>query len=439
MKRIWSLLLILCLLPVPICGVASENEYVARVNTVSLYGLSENDAPSFITIPDKETAERYLAEGLISYYEPNGEVYLLGEYVYYMQENVKLPEAWETGATGKGVKVGVVDSGVYPHTDFEENLLEGYNVLTGTTDTTDTYGHGTRVAGLIAAAENNVGAKGAAPEAQIVPIKCFEGKNASFDVVATGITKAADLGCDIINLSIGSSSYSQVMADAVSYAQGKGALIVAAAGNSGTNAICYPAALAGVIGVGAVSKWNEWESYSQYGSHVDVVAPGCCVGSTNIDGSFIPTTTDYGTAMGTSFAAPLVSGILALGKSLYPSLDANALSDALLYTVRDLGSPGWEEKYGYGLADAEAFLEHLAKLPETHLFSVYDGIGIYGKEDYTNACLIAAVYDGTALLDTVFYPLSVRKGYSVFTIGLPENTKVFLFDGMRPLATPLVK
>ena len=449
MKRIWSLLLILCLLPVPICGVASENEYVARVNTVSLYGLSENDAPSFITIPDKETAERYLAEGLISYYEPNGEVYLLGEYVYYMQENVKLPEAWETGATGKGVKVGVVDSGVYPHTDFEENLLEGYNVLTGTTDTTDTYGHGTRVAGLIAAAENNVGAKGAAPEAQIVPIKCFDGDKTSYLAIANGIIKAVDMGCDIINMSFGSNTFSEVMADAVEYAREKDVLLVAAAGNKGTNAVCYPAALAGVIGVGAVSKENEWESYSQYGMHVDITAPGCCVGSTNIDGSFMPTTTDYNTAMGTSFAAPLVSGILALGMAENPTLSSAQYVTALLSSVHDVGETGWDSKFGYGIADADAFLKTLSKaetMPQiktksdySQVMEIEDGIVIYLEEPCEDALLIAAIYEGNLLTDATCLSYPMKKGYTSFGISLPKNSKVFVLDEVRPLATPLVK
>ncbi len=435
MRRIWSLLLILWLLPLPILGEAAENGYVARVSAVSLYGLSENAAPSFITIPDRETAERYLAEGLITYFEPDREVYLCGENVDYMQENVKLPEAWAAGFEGEGIKVGVVDSGVYPHADFEDNLLEGYNVLTGTTDTTDTYGHGTRVAGLIAAASNGVGAKGAAPKAQIVPIKCVEGRTGFLSHAISGIRKAVDLGCEIINLSLESEGFSQALAEVVEYARNQGVLLVAAAGNGGTNQICYPAALPGVIGVGAVSDENERAYYSQFGTHVDIVAPGCCMGSTDIDGSFVPTT-----VTGTSFAAPLVTGILALGKAAQTSADAEMLQNALLYTARDLGKPGRDDEYGFGLADADAFLQHLLKLPETHLFSVYNGIGIYGKEAYDEVLLIAAAYtEKNELIGTGFFPFSVPKGYFVFDIILPENSKVFLFKDLRPLTKPLVK
>lgn len=449
MKRLWSLILILCFLPLPAIAEAAPNGYVARVSGVSLYGLSENAAPTFVTIPDRETAEQYLAEGLISYFEPNCEAYLCGEYVYYMQENVKLPEVWEKGFSGEGVKVGVVDSGVYPHADFGENLLEGYNVLTDTTDTTDTYGHGTRVAGLIAAAGNGVGAKGAAPGAQIVPVKCFDGKTADLNHVVYGIVKAVELGCDIINLSFGANVYRQSMAEAVEYARNKGVLLVAAAGNDYTDSLCYPAAFPGVIGVGAVSKTDEWEPYSQYNVHVDISAPGCCVGSTNIDGSFIPTTTDYGTAMGTSFSAPLVSGILALGMAAEPSLSPAQYITALLSSARDAGEIGWDPKFGYGIADAVAFLEKLSgveTMPQIktrtdypQVMEIEDGIAVYIEEPCENAFLIAAIYEGNMLTDATCLAYPMKKGYTSFTISLPKNCKVFVLDEVRPLATPLVK
>ncbi len=436
MRTLLCLLLSFLLLPLP---TLAENEYgfVAEVATCSLFS-AEAPLPSFIAIHDLALAEAYLEEGLIVSYEPNQPVYLFGQNVYYMQKNVELPAAWAAGNTGAGVRVGVLDSGVYPHTDFGDNLLPGYNLLKNSTDTTDTYGHGTRVAGLIAAAANDVGAKGAAPAASIVPLKAFETNETTLDIVANGIAKAVALDCDILNMSFGFADYSDMLATVVSSAQKAGLLLVAAAGNDGTNTVSYPAAYAGVIGVGAVDHENAWASYSQYGAHVDVVAPGCCIGSTDLNDAFVPISDyDKGASYGTSFSAPLVSGILALGKAAQPTYSADMLTDALFGTAKNLGGREWNTKFGYGLVDAAGFLEELPKMGKTHLLRTYDGISIYGKEAHATARLVCAQYEGRTLTSCAVLSVPVAVGYTPFIIALPKNSKVFLFDGMRPLGKAL--
>lgn len=436
MRTLLCMLLSLLLLPLP---ALAENEYgyIAEVATCSLFS-GEASLPSFIPIDDLALAETYLEEGLILSYEPNQPVYLFGQNVYYMQKNLGLPSVWSAGHTGEGVRVGVLDSGVYPHADLADNLLPGYNLLDNSTNTTDTYGHGTRVSGLIAAAANDVGAKGAAPAASIVPLKAFENETTTLDIIANGIMKAVQLDCDILNMSFGFEGYSNILETAVSSAREAGLLLVAAAGNAGTNAVAYPAAYAGVIGVGAVDHENAWASYSQYGAHVDVVAPGCCVGSTDLNDAFVPISEyEKGAGHGTSFAAPLVSGILALGKAAQPTYSADMLTDALFGTAKNLGGREWNTKFGYGLVDAAGFLEELPKMGETHLLRTYDGISIYGKEAHASVLLACAQYEGGNLVAFTSTRVPVAIGYTPFIISLPQNSKVFLFDGMRPLGKAL--
>ncbi len=444
MKKL--LAIFLCLLFLPVHAAESpKNGYVAKVSAVQLYAAEADSAPVFITIDDLETAEMYLEMGLITYFEENVPVYLCGQNLSYIQTAVNLPAAWENGLSGSGVLVGVLDSGVYPHTDFGANLLPGYNALTGTTDTMDNLGHGTRVAGLIAAASNGVGAVGAAPSASIVPIKCFDADAETTTAhIADAIVQAVKMGCKIINMSLGFDSYITSVAEAVDYAIGQGVILVAAAGNYSKETIekknvpLYPAAYPGVIGVGAVTESLELAPYSRYHAAVDIVTPGSCIGSTNIDGGYIPADADYNVANGTSFAAPIISGILALGVELAPTLSPTILEGALWETVQDLGSVGRDDAFGYGLADAAAFIEEVSKTDHTHLLRTSTGVSVY-RTTPGSARIIFAHYANENELSSIFHTalLTLDAGYTGFDATIPENTRVFLFDGMRPLGKPL--
>ncbi|MDP9258826.1 MAG: S8 family serine peptidase, partial [Actinomycetota bacterium] len=154
---------------------------------------------------------------------------------------------------GAGVVVAVVDTGVAPAPDLDGRLLPGWNVLARSDDATDDNGHGTHVAGTVAeVGGNGLAESGVAPEASILPVKVLDSAGGGSDAdVAAGIVWAADHGARIINLSLGGSEPSTVLADGVAYARSRGALIVAAAGNDG-GAVGVPARLAGVVAVGAV-------------------------------------------------------------------------------------------------------------------------------------------------------------------------------------------
>ena len=171
---------------------------------------------------------------------------------------------------------------------------------------------------------------------------------------------------DIINLSLGGGACSLADQDVYDQARRAGTIIVAAAGNSASSAPSYPAAYDGVISVSATNSLNAPSSYSNYGAHIDVAAPGGDdidvngdglsdgIASTDGDDSAGFTQFTYKLKMGTSMAAPHVSGVLALMKSVNPSLGPDDVDRIIARgdITRDLGAPGWDERFGYGLLDA---------------------------------------------------------------------------------------
>ena len=260
--------------------------------------------------------------------------------------DIGAPTAWDS-VEGSGVAVAEIDSGIdSTHPDLAGNVVLYKNYIDPLLPPTDGYGHGTHVAGIIAAMRNNaIDGAGTAPRAKVYAFKVLDENGDGDDVtVAVAIRDAADSPCKIISMSLGGPTESPAMADAVSYARSRGALVIAATGNSGSSAPSYPAAIPGVIGVGAVDRYNERWPYSSYGSlNCDIVAPGVDVLSTWWPGGGTQTLT------GTSMAAPFVSGSAALVWARNPSLDATAVANLLQGTAQDLGTPGVDQFYGHGL------------------------------------------------------------------------------------------
>ncbi|MDA2998735.1 MAG: S8 family serine peptidase, partial [Actinomycetota bacterium] len=217
---------------------------------------------------------------------------------------------WST-TTGSGITVAVVDSGSGPHPDLTANLLVGktYFGLAESPDgnDVDNQGHGTHVAGIVAAASNNgIGGSGVAPNAKIIPIHVLDtnGQGDARDV-ANGVRFAADSGAKVINLSLGGATESATLTQAITYATEKGALVIAAAGNGGpTSAPKWPAALDLTIAVTAVDSANRAASFNQRGDYIDLAAPGVSIVST--------ANGDYAALSGTSMAAGFVAGAAAL-------------------------------------------------------------------------------------------------------------------------------
>ena len=265
-------------------------------------------------------------------------------------DQVSYERAWAT-TKGRGVIVAVVDTGVRAaHEDLGSVVLPGLDLVGGGDGRTDANGHGTHVAGIIAArAVNGKGIAGAAPDAKILPVRVLDANGSGYTSdVAEGIIWAVDHGARIVNLSLGGTEPSAGMREAIKYALSKGALVFAAAGNSGESGspAIYPAAFSESVAVGAVSSNLQRASYSNIGSYVDVVAPGDSIVSTYQSGDLL-----YAWASGTSMATPYAAAVGALVAAANPTWDAAHVRARLEEKVRDLGPAGPDPQYGKGLVD----------------------------------------------------------------------------------------
>jgi subtilisin family serine protease len=246
-----------------------------------------------------------------------------------------LPGAWQR-TTGSGtVTVAVLDTGVNEVADLTGALLPGRDYVRDLDDSAvDDNGHGTSVAAIIAGRGNDAtGIAGVCWSCRILPVKVLDGAGFGDDgVIAAGIYHAASAGADIINLSLGGPWDSLVLRDAVAYATDAGALVVAAAGNDGGSVANYPAALPGVLAVGASDASDSRYPWSSHGaSWVDVAAPGCGLAPAGNGGMRV--------FCGTSGAAPLVAGVAALVMAQDPSATPAEVAAVLTSTADPAG--GW--------------------------------------------------------------------------------------------------
>jgi thermitase len=266
--------------------------------------------------------------------------------------NMQLPEAWEI-TTGAEITIAVLDTGVAAdHPDLSGKVLPGRDFFGGDDDAGDDNGHGTATSGLIAAkTDNGEGIAGVCWGCRILPVKVLGGRGQGGDAsVAAGIRWAADQGARIINMSLGGSQDSDVLREAVEYAVGRGVLIVAATGNDGAdgNAVNYPAGYDDVLSVTATGNSDVVTGFSNYGSYVDISAPGVGVWST----LWTRQGNTYGPANGTSFSSPHVAGVAALVWSLRPDMAPGQVANVLMASADDKGDPGKDIYYGYGRINA---------------------------------------------------------------------------------------
>lgn len=276
---------------------------------------------------------------------------------------IQMPAAWDL-ANGVNVTVAVVDTGI----DFnapdlaQATRLPGYDFANDDPDPTDDQGHGTHVAGTIAQSTNNgLGVAGVAYKAQLMPVKVLEATGqGSYDNIIKGIIYAVDRGAQVINLSLAGRTGSLALEEAVQYAADRGVLVVAAAGNSG-GPVEYPAAYDDfVIAVGSTRYDNSLAPYSNFGSQIDLVAPGGDIdvdqnGDGYADGVLQQSFKTAGGEFtylffeGTSMAAPHVSGVAALMLSRNPNLTPPLIKSAMMQTALNLGPA---EQFGAGLLQA---------------------------------------------------------------------------------------
>lgn len=267
------------------------------------------------------------------------------------------PAAWDITTGSSAVTVAIIDTGVYMnHPDIAGRVVPGYDFVNNDSDPSDDQGHGTRVAGVaLANGNNSVGVAGMDWHARIMPVKVLDSTGSgSTSIVAQGITYAADKGARVLNLSLGGGGSSTMQA-AVRYAYGKGCVIAAASGNQGSSTVLYPAGYAEVIAVGA-TNFDVISSFSSYGAHLDVAAPGEGIDT-------ITRTGGYGTFAGTSAATPFVAGLAALILAKDASASPATVMSAITSSARDLGVSGWDQYYGWGHIDAAAALATIAGTP----------------------------------------------------------------------------
>ena len=267
------------------------------------------------------------------------------------------PSVW-TISRGVGVTVAVIDSGSGPHPDLDANLDAGRTMFgfidsAGEIDV-DVAGHGSHVAGIIAAvADNAIGGSGVAPQSRILPIRVLDslGSGDSKDV-SKAVRFAVDSGVRVINLSLGGSTESTSLTAAIQYAVDRNVLVVAAAGNGAADSTPkWPGASDLTIAVTAVDRYNSVTSFDQRGDYIDIAAPGSSILST--------ASNDYKIQSGTSMAAAFVSGAAALLFAAQPSITAAQVRDVLQRTATDIGAPGRDTTFGHGLVNLVAAFAEL--------------------------------------------------------------------------------
>lgn len=316
--------------------------------------------------------------------------------------NIRAPQGWQMETGAEYVTIAVVDSGVdFTHSDLAPKVLAGYDFVENDTTPQDVYGHGTNVAGIAAAVTNNTqGVAGVSWGAQIMPVRVLDAYGVgSYSAVAAGIVYAVDNGAQIINLSLGGKNPGDVLESAVMYAVERGCLVVAASGNDASGTLRYPAAYGVTVSVGATNSLNQRWSGSNYGSGLDLVAPGDEIFSSTTGGG-------YGYRTGTSMAAPFVSGLAAVLWGKAGATTPYLVEVAMESSALDLGTPGWDAEYGFGLIQMDKALQYAAAKAKPTATNFPAGGMSFTATATTTATLIptattAPTANATATLDAV--------------------------------------
>lgn len=275
----------------------------------------------------------------------------------YAPQQIRADQAWLYTMGSPDVVIAVLDTGVKTdHPEMEGRVLSGYNFVSGTGDTEDDHGHGTHVAGIIAAAANNQqGSAGICPFCRILPVKVLNHQNVgTWSSVINGILYAVEQQAHIINLSLGGRSKIDAVESAIQYAVDAGTLVIGAAGNLGGDEPFYPAAYAATMAIGAIRNNDSPWPASNYGEWIDLVAPGFAIYSTTND--LENYYEGYTFMSGTSMAAPHVAGVAGLLLSQSPTRTVADLRQILTQTALDLGQPGVDPQFGHGRLDSWAAL-----------------------------------------------------------------------------------
>lgn len=301
---------------------------IHRAQGAAVIGELKGIGVQILKVPNGKVMEKvlaYRAHGAVEYAEPDyiATAFEVPNDPSFDQQwgmtQIDAPEAWSVTTGSSSVKIAILDTGIdIHHPDLDGKIASSdMHNYTDSPTTDDLYGHGTHVAGIAAAETNNsVGVAGVGYSCSLASYKVLNDTGSgAYSWIAAGIEAAANDGVAVINMSLGSKFASSTLELAVNYAWSKGVVIVASAGNAGNSRPNYPAYYANCIAVAATDSSDAKASFSNYGSWVDVAAPGVDIYSTMpSEGSEIGLT-NYGSLSGTSMSAPHVTGLAALVKA----------------------------------------------------------------------------------------------------------------------------
>ncbi len=389
------------------------NIYTAEMDSLALSCLSED--------PDIEMIEEDTV------------VTKLGDITPWNIENIKAPFLHNQDNYGTGIKVAVFDTGI----DLNNSDLQvagGVSFVEGITSYDDDNGHGTAMAGILAALQNEQGLLGIAPEVSLYSVKVLDQEGIGYySQIIDGIQWAIENDIDIITMSFGGTQYSNILRESIQEANDNNILIIAASGNQGSfSAINYPANFNEVVCVGAVDNQNNIASFSNRGTEMDIVAPGVNIQTTGLNNSLV-------TVNGTSAAVPHVAGVAAQLWSIKNELTNDELK-ALLYVSAE--RMGEHNTSGWGLVNAEqAYIFRDTQLDDFPVDNVPNPISPEdaGGGGVVTASALVSV-DGNQINDGVtIYKDEGEQTQIVITFSDPHNRCNILINGQLGLIAPVSK
>lgn len=385
-------------------------------NEANNYIVKSGNSVETITATSSEISE-ILDNSKIENIELDQKISLLSDIVSENIIKIKVDQLWAY-TKGEGIKIVILDSGISPHDDLR--IAGGISFVDADYD--DYLGHGTQIAGIISALLNEQGIAGIAPEASIYAVKITNGKDGNLSSAMKGLRWSIDNNTSIIIMSFGFNAYSQIFKDLVNEAYENGIIIISASGNDGVNGILYPAKYGEVIAVGSVDKDNTRSSFSNYGSELELVAPGTDINTTALNN-------DYTIVEGTSYSAAYVAGVTGLLKSYNQNWSNSEIRSLLNGNALDLGTEGRDNYYGYGLVQASFEEEVVEDIADEYSFRIYNVtfeddslIPIFWK-DFTGTIENISFSEGYYIIEREFAGQVINE-----TLNVSEESSFKLLD-----------
>ena len=346
--------------------------------------------------------EDLIEDNEIEFIELEQDIKVLGDIVPFNIKKVKADSVWNL-SNGSGVKVAILDTGIGVHDDLA--IAGGVSFVDN--NYFDSNGHGTSVAGVIAALLNNEGLAGVSPDVSLYSVKIMQSSTGELSNAIAGVEWVINNNMSIVSMSFGFNSYSQIFKEVLQEAYNTNIVLVAASGNEGTDNILYPAKYDTVISVGAVDSNDNLASFSSYGFEQELVAPGVDINSTSLGNS-------YGISSGTSMATPHVAGAAALIKAFNNSLTNEQIRAKLRNDALDLGQAGKDDLYGYGLIQVKLNTTNFTITNLSYFYEIFN-ISNYGFPNITYNFWL----NGTGTIDDV----SFLPGYYLVNISFNTGLK----------------